>query len=156
MKNYEFGSNQYFMQTDLFHEFDENRKYIDSLDPEYYTYLINQDDIQTKRLFYKAFNISSGSEIEYSVKTTFEVLLCSNETIRVNFNIKDLNQKTPIKSSEHQVNFSKHILINGAKFNTELIRYKEFFFVVQIQLATLENNENTAFEVKLFSKLNSQ
>lgn len=144
------------MLTDIFHEFDENKKYYDTSDPHYYTYLINQDEIKTKQLFYKAFNISSGSEIEYSVKTTFEVLLCSNETIRVNFNIKDLNQKTPIKNSEHQVNFSKHILTNGAKFNSELIRYKEFFFVVQIQLATLENNENTAFEVKLLSKLNLQ
>ena len=87
---------------------------------------------------------------ELSINMVLNVYLCSNETVRVTLLLTDLIHKNRIKPVEHVVNFSKQTYRNGSKFYSELVRYKEFFFVIQIECGTLESQQNTAFDINLF------
>jgi hypothetical protein len=69
----------------------------------------------------------------------FELFILSNDTIRVLLTLNDLSQN---ESINHTINFNKHNFNNGA-FYTELIRFKEFFFNVQIEMASFDEITNS-------------
>ena len=118
----------------------------------YYSYLINMKDfeIRKKRIFYKAYNIGVNDEKELSINTVLNLYLCSNETLRVSLLLNDLHEKNKIPSVNHLINFTKYTIVNGSKLYSELVRFKEFVFVVQIEQTTLESIQNTVFRVSLF------
>ena len=118
----------------------------------YYSYLINMKDfeIRKKRIFFKAFNIGINDEKELSVNSVLNVYLWSNETLRASLVLNDLHEKAKIPSVNHMINFTKDAVVNGSKLYSELVRFKEFIFVIQIEHATLETIINTVFRVSLF------
>ena len=140
--NFNDSKRQYCIKTNIFPDFEEANAYFSQKDLYYYCYLLNIRNISTERIFYKAYNISSRDASEFSVKATIDLMFCSNETFRIILFLKDLERDNPLKPVTHKINISKHSLINGSKFSSELLRYKEFFFVVQTEFVTLENNEN--------------
>jgi len=121
-------------------------------DDSYYTSLMSckENEILKKKVFYKAYNIGLGVDKELSINMVLNIFLCSNETLRVSLLLTDLQDLRALKPMHHIVNFNKHTFKNGSKLYSELLRYKEFFFVIQIELGTLEHSQSSAFEVGLF------
>jgi hypothetical protein len=117
----------------------------------YYTYIssLKDNEIRKKKIFYKAYNIGLGNDQKLSINMVFNVFLWSNETIRVTLALTDLQEKDKQEPVNCAINFSKQSFLNGSKIDCEMIEYKNFYFIIQISFATLDNFESWGFIVDL-------
>lgn len=152
IKEFDQSSRLFCIKTYLDPDFHQDQAKPQKTDVGYYSSLVNTRDseIRKKKIFYKAFNIGLGLDKELSINMVFNVFICSNETIRVSLQLNDMYEKNKVPPVHHLVNFSKNSFRNCSKLYSELVRYKEFFFVMQIEFCTLNNYQNTAFNITLF------
>ena len=155
LNNFDQKGKQYCLKTEIFPEFEEI-DYLDKKDPYYFWYLLNTENIESVLVFSKTYNLITNTEEGVSAKVESSIELCSNETLRIKLSLTDKSIEDPKEPINHEVNFSKHSLANGAKFWSELLRFKEFFFVLQTEFAALEHPENWGLTFTLFCMVHRQ
>lgn len=124
----------------------------------FYTFLLSQkeNEVRKKKVFYKAYNIGLGEHTELSINMVLNVYLCSNDTIRISLSLTDLAEKNKQDPVNHVINFIKQTLNGGAKLYSELVRYKEFFFMIQISMVCDNYVQPSAYCVDLSCTTNNE
>lgn len=124
----------------------------------FYTFLLSQkeNEVRKKKVFYKAYNIGLGEHTELSINMVLNVYLCSNDTIRISLSLTDLAEKNKQDPVNHIINFIKQTLNGGAKLYSELVRYKDFFFMIQISMVCENYVQPSAYCVDLSCTTNNE
>ena len=102
------------------------------------------------RVFSKQFNIGIFDAETFNDKLKMGVDLCSNETVQTSLDLTDIQMAGERADDHYELTFSKHALTSGSKFSNQLIRFKDFFFVLQSEMTTLDQNESSGVLISLF------
>ena len=100
-------------------------------------------------MFYKVYNIGLGEDKKLSIKMLLNVYICSNGTVKISLALTDLVEKDRQDPVHHMVNFIKQFSSNYSKMYSELVRYKNFFFIINITLCSYPISQLTGFCVAL-------
>ena len=151
LKDFDQSSRQFWIRSNIDPDFHIEQARPNKETEIYYTYLasLRENEIRKKKIFYKAYNIGLGEDTELSINMILNVYICSNETVRVSLSLTDLVEKDRQDPVHHVINFIKQFTPNNSKMYSELVRYKNFFFIINIMMCLNPSTQLSGFWVDL-------